>query len=369
MSISSLPRVTLCPGSAALPQANTTSVYAESGNSNHAANESAVLDGRLDDLPPKIRALIPDGAVPKAEVRIAYNWATDSSRLTERPYVLGENEIGGTIDLLIAADGNRVTVVDYKLFEDVGLPDENEQVMGYALAAARLFGADEVTVVLAYLGHDAQDPRMVVRVVDALDLDAFASKLRGVIASVRLQAERAVPDVRESRWCKHCPAAASCPAKVALIKRLANGGESNELELLMPLSAETAALAYERLGYARNLLRRIESAIYAYAAETPIPLSNGMVLGKTTKLGNEKLDGDAVHEVVKARHGQAIADAAVVRSATKVKLKEALRFVGVKSLAAEEKAVLDEVRAKGGAVRETKETIEEYRPQIAERAS
>jgi hypothetical protein len=68
-----------------------------------------------------------------------------------------------------------------------------------------------------------------------------------------------------------------------------------------------------------------------------------------------------VYDVIKAKHGQSIADAAVVRSATKKRLKEALSLAGGKGqVASMERAVIDEVRAKGGIENKLKEAIREY---------
>lgn len=364
LSISGLPRAAACPGAYALPQADTRSVYSDAGDARHAIGDDAVRTGKLEGLPPEVQALIPVGALAASEVRIAYNHVNDTARLLAP----GEErdpatEIGGHIDLLVV-DGPRLTVVDYKGFEDVGNPDENDQLMGYALAAARAYGVDEVTVVVAYVEEDDGALRLrrplVMRQVDGFDLITFAIRCRAIIGRVKEQQARAVPDVSEGPQCKYCSAAAACPAKWALIRRLVNGGEADALERMMPLSPEAAGIAYERLGHARNLLKRIEGAIYAIANEQPIPLPSGKWLGKVTTTGNEKLDGDVVYEIVRARHGQHIADTAVVRAATKTRLREALGFVvGKGQVAAAERAVLEEVRAKGGSARPTKEAIEE----------
>jgi hypothetical protein len=368
ISASSLPRLYACPGSAALPQARTTSQWADAGTERHAEKEVAVALGDYDELPEKVQALIPaDATSVRAEVAVAYDVATGKGRelgigIGRKYGDLSPTEVPGTIDLLILAPG-RAIIVDWKGWEDVGAPADNEQVLLYALAVGRAYSLDDVTVAIAYLGEGKE--RVPTATLDVLDLDAFAARLGVLRARVAEQQALVLsgqmPNVSEGRHCKHCDAAPSCPAKVSLIRRLVSGGEADHLETLTPLDDATAREAYERLGHAKNLLKRIERALYARAAETPIPLGKGRYFGMHKKLGNESLDGDVVYRVMRDMHGQAIADRAVTREATKKGIKEALSTVAPKGkLAAAEKGVLEEVRKRGGSVRPEKEAVEEY---------
>jgi hypothetical protein len=379
LSISALPRVAACPGSAALPQASTTSADAERGTDNHSAAERAIIEGQLDKLPAEVRELIPRGALVVAEAIVYYDWQTDTARVPadgahgKRAYTPGPTEIPGTIDLLVI-HGDRVTVLDYKMHSDVGNPDENEQLLGYALAAARVCKAADVTLVVAYIDADEDGTvkllrPLVARQLDELDLDAYAAKLRGIIAAVEAQRARRVPDVRENKHCRYCPAAVHCPAKTALIRRLVSGQERDELELAMPLTPETAAEAYKRLGHARALLKRIESAIYAFASQQDIPLGNGQVLGKRVKLGNEQIDGNIAWEVLREQYDDDVANAAVTREASKAGIERALKASGVKPLAPAMRSALAAIGERGGAKRELKETIDEHPAQLPEEAS
>lgn len=367
ITASALPRLAVCPGSAALPQAETTSELADAGTVRHSAVETAVIEGRLDDIPEAVRDLITPGSLASAEVAIAYNWRTGAARHlglgARRDYAVAADEIPGTIDLLIV-NGRRVVVVDYKGHEDIGAPDEHEQSMLYALAASRIYDADEVTLVIAYIGQGVESARIRRVTVDAIELISFATRVTKIMKAVAEQLEAVrghrLPDVRESRHCKYCSSVAACPAKTALIRRLVSGEESDELSLLLPLDDEAARFAYERLGQARQLLKRIESAIYARAAESPIPLGGGRWLGKHTKPGVERLDGDTTYDIVRDMHGQAIADLAVERKATKTGIRAALKEAGVKPLAKAEAAVIAAVRAAGGATKESTETVGEF---------
>lgn len=365
---SSLPRLFACPGSAALPSARTASKWADDGNDRHADQQDAIDAGDLGEMPEKVRALIPaDATSVRAEVAVAYDVATGGARELGvgigRSYgSLAPFEIPGTADLVAIAPG-RILIGDWKGFEGVDEAERNEQTLLYALAFARLYGADEVTVAIAYLGTGRVD----IAKLDTFDLDAYAGRLRLLHRDVAAQQKRVadghMPDVSESRQCRYCPAAHACPAKVALLRRLVSGAEADELELLVPLDVETARIAYERLKAAKVLLKRIEAALYAFAAEKPIPLGQRRFFGKHTALGNEKLDGDTVYTTVRAMYGQAAADNAVIRSATKKRLKETLAAVERppgQSVAAAEKAVLEAVRAAGGAKRETREEVGEF---------
>lgn len=382
LTISGLPRAAECPGFAALPHANTTSDDAEAGVDNHAAAETAVRTGDLDKLPPELRELITPGAILRPEHAVAYNIETDTARalnVTERSYAtasppLTDDEVPGTLDLLIIALAMRVTVVDYKRYEDVGSPDENAQILGYALAAARLTGATEVTVVVAYIeanefGVVRLMRPLVVRQVDAIDLDAFASKLRLIVAAVREQRSRKVPDVSESKQCRYCPALVHCPAKHRLLVRITSGQERDELEGMMPLTPATVAVAYERLKHAEHLLKRIRGAIFGFASEIDVPLGNGRVLGRRTKLGNTALDGDKVYEVVRELYGQEVADQAVTREATQSRLEVVLKAHNVKPLAPAMRELMTEVHKRGGSKREPKETTDEHALELPERAT
>jgi hypothetical protein len=368
ISASALPRLFACPGSAALPQARTVSQWADAGTERHLEKEVAVALGDYDDLPEKVHALIPADAISvRAEVAVAYNVLTGTGRelgtgLGRKYGQLEPGEIPGTIDLLILAPG-RAVIVDWKGWEDVAAPADNEQTLVYALAVARAHGLDEATVAIAYLGEGKE--RVPQATLDVLDLDSFASSLERLHGAIEGQFRRVqsgqMPDVSEGRQCKYCPAAHACPAKVALVRRLVTGGEADALEMMTPLDGDTAREAYIRLGHAKNLLKRIERALYAHAAETPISLGGGRFFGKRTRLGNESLDGDVVYSVLREAHGQKVADLAVTREATKKSLRAALATVTPKGgLASAEKQTLDEIRSRGGSRREEREVVEEF---------
>lgn len=369
ISASALPRILRCPGSVALPQARTVSEWSDAGTDRHAVVEDGLLRGDLSVLPERIREALlrhlPAGATLRPEVAVAYDVATGEARELGdgigRAYgTLGAFEIPGQLDLLVLAPGF-VLVADWKGFMETAGPAENEQTSLYALAAARLYKASQVIVLIGNLPTD----RVAVAELDVIDLDSFAVRLREVHPRVAAQKSRkpAEVDVSEGEHCRYCPAVHVCPAKVALIKRLVSGGEANELEMLIPLSEETASLAHERLAQAKNLLKRIERALYAFGKERPFRLANGNVFGPYLKVGNEKLDGDHVWNVMREMYGRDAADAAVERTATKTRLEAALKAHGVSSVAKAKEVVLVEVRKRGGAKRKEEPDVGEHEPE------
>lgn len=359
-----------CPAAFALPHNDVRTAEAEAGKERHSENEDRIEAG---DLPEVLQQLLPSGDW-RSEVKFAYDVSTGEGREigrgsdrnygSSRPF-----EICGTADA-VGRLGDKLVIVDWKSYDSVTAAEANPQLKLLALAAARAYGVTQAQVVIVHLLHGTDSADL-----DALDLDSFAEDVRDVL----LEVVRVQHDMRNGRpvafntgrQCRYCPAFDACPKQKELMALVSNDTLSLQVEQSIPISQddEAAADMYELWKRIGMLHKRIGAALYARAADLPIPLRNGKVFGKVATLGNEKLDGDIVYEVVKARHGQAIADTAVIRSATKTRLREALGFVNAKSLAAAERDVLEEVRAKGGSRRDRKEVIEEHVPQLQEKAS
>lgn len=372
LTASALPRAFRCPGSLVLPEARTASVWADAGTDRHAEQEGAIDAGDLSTMPEKVRAMIPaDATSIRAEVAVAYDVATGAGR--ELGVGIGRGyagagcapfEIPGTIDVLVLAPG-RALVIDWKGVEEVDDPDTNEQTTLYALAVARAHGLDEVTVVIAYLVTG----RVRVATLDVFELDALGERLRRLHVDAAALQRRldagTLPDVSEGKHCKYCPGAHVCPAKVALVHRMASGVELDQLALLRPLDADLARVAYDRVAAAKAMLKKIEAAIYAYASEHALDLGNGRYLGLHRKIGNEKLDGPTVYAVSRDLYGRDFADRAVVLHATKARIKEAAKAAkSIGAIAASaadvERKILTEVRARGGASSSDGEAVGEY---------
>jgi hypothetical protein len=373
-SASALPRLFACPGSAAVPQARVTSVWSDAGEERHGAREDAVKTGRLDDLPDAVRKLIKPGAVVSAEVAVAYDIATGKARQLGvgigRDYVVGPTEIPGTMDLLIVHDG-RVTIVDYKGWQGADDADQNEQTMFYALATSIIYDVGEVDIAIAQEGRDTCD----VATLDVLEFDALATRLKRLLGAIEEQQSRVLagrlPDVSQGDHCRYCPARASgsCPADNALLVRLVDGSEANALDMMKPLSDETASEAYRRWKQATSLLKSIGAALYARAKERPIPVGGGKVFTARASKGNRQLDGKKLHEIVARRYGQHIANAAVTLEATQTQLTEALRLAELKrneSVSSAKESVLDELEKAGGVSRKETEKFDVYPAALVE---
>ncbi|HEU4726483.1 MAG TPA: PD-(D/E)XK nuclease family protein, partial [Kofleriaceae bacterium] len=351
ISASAIPRLLACPGSGHLPHADYRTAYADAGHERHAEQESAADLGDHDGLDPRVQALLEPGDQLATECSFAYDASDDTARalghLARRDYQeLRPFEIPGTIDLLVVG-ARRILVVDYKGIEEVDPAAENAQTLTYALMVARATGRDEIVVAIIYLAAPwrAAD----VATITAFDLDGHAARLRSLVTSTDRM-------LWTGKHCKYCPAFLACPEQKQLGDDAGGGALAVRVESMIPFASDDdARMAYELRGKVRVFLQRLEAALFARAAERPIPLGNGKMFGRHTKLGNEQLDGDTTYEVVREMHGQAVADAAVIRSATKTRIKEALKRAGIK-VAPAEREVLAAVRARGGATR--KETTE-----------
>lgn len=364
-SASAVPRILACPTSATLPQHDYRSKYAEDGQDYHAEIEAAIDVGDESAIPDDILALIGPGDETITERAFAYDVATDTGRelagVKRRAYGdLRPFEVPGTPDLVIRGE-RRLVVVDHKGHEEVTEAERNEQIATYALMVARAYGYDEVEVVIRYRAEWRRPTRAVL---GSLELDAHAAKLRQMFIDVAAARKDPETYVRTGSHCRYCPAHLSCPRTKALQQQLGSGELEVVTEAAIPFANDDdAAQAWELLQRIKLLTTRISAALYARAAERPIPLPDGRMFGPVEKQGNAKLDGDVVYEVVKEKYGRDIADTAVTRSATQKRLKEALGFVGAKSVAAASKEVLAEVEKRGGLKRDAKTTVEVYEPQ------
>jgi hypothetical protein len=203
----------------------------------------------------------------------------------------------------------------------------------------------------------------VIRDLDCIDLDAYAERVRRIVGKVELAREQAIPDVQESKHCKYCDASAHCPVKTARIRQLA-AGDAAELAFDVPVTPRMVGLAWERLTPIKDLVKKLETDIKKFASHTDVPLSNGKVLRKVVRRGNEKLDGPTVRAVLLEKYGPEIAGSATRPTTAKKWIEDALRgAAGVTSVDAAKEAVIVEVRKRGGSSYETKDCFEEVDPE------
>jgi hypothetical protein len=384
---SQLDRVVRCPASAALPQvidANDEDRDArDRGTAVHRYLERVSLVGReaaLAETDEPWRGLCADIELGKLteqlalshEVAVAYNWRADTARLltpiAPRAYEIDPTcEVAMTLDVA-GASTNMVYVGDYKGGHAwLPEPEQSYQLGAGALAIARLYGATRARVEYIRIRDDGTTRKFYAD-LDVFALDAAAEKIATLLVEIppRRAAVAAgeVPDVTEGRWCRYCPARQHCPAKTALVRRVLH--DPQPIPYLQPLTPESALRAYRLLKPAKDALKQIEEALYAYAKYTPISLGRDedgseRFFGELRRPGNEELDGAVVHRVLVELYDGEVANKAVELSATKAAITNAIR----PALPAGEKIthhtdrVFARVRELGGAKRpETTTTVE-----------
>jgi hypothetical protein len=342
-----------CEGHLTLPHVDEPNEWSDAGNKAHAEDEDAINSG---DVPEDYTGRWP-GLTWRSEVSYAYDVATDTARFLgvgiKRAYGdLSPFEIPGTIDAEGRGPGILV-VIDKKSFEAVTPAKENPQVRFLALAAARAEPAQQIITAISHklTGLDVSE-------IDSdLDLDGIAydaRKLQLDVADVLDRARRELPVKFETgRWCRWCPAYHACP-KQAELKALATLPE-HEIALKAYLDEESAPEVYALYLKIKILKARIGQQLQNYVLSRPIPLGNGKMYGARNKVGNTKLDGEIVHAAISDLYSTELADKAVIRTATKKAIGEALK--GKRGAVPE---VLREIEKRGGVTRGTKIVFEEY---------
>lgn len=376
ITASALARVMACPSSECLVKVIRQSTHADAGTARHQYLENVSKFGAehaLDMLPAEYRdecSAINLEGLPvnlKSEVAFAYDWHTGNARLLDcdghRDYSsVSENEIPGTIDVVGVSDDS-IYVGDFKGFLDVEAKD-NAQLLIAALALSKVYDKDTATIEIINIKGSYNKKNS--ETVDVFDLLKFETSLKKTMQAVLdVKSGDLKPEFYEGEHCKYCPGFDSCPAKTKMLRRMTDGSLGNELEILNPLSPADATHAYRTYKAMEELTKRARKIIYAYAADRPIDLGGGVVFGAREKLGNEKLDGDCVYHVVREQLGQEAADIAVKRTATKTGIAEAIKaskIEGTQKAATDR--ILDEVRERGGAHRDTTKTIDEHRAEL-----
>ena len=378
-SASYLPRVVPCPASHALPQEpEEKGAAAHRGTAIHAylaAVSKVGRDAALEQVPAEYLEeceAIPVERLPTnlaAEVTFALDLGAGTARELGRD--LGRDysgalshELVGTADLVGIAD-DCVTVLDYKSGWSRQPPaGEHWQLLALAVAGARAYGVSNARVGIITL-HDGRSHYDMAD-LDALDLDAALDGLRamaGRIDSARADvAAGRQPQTHPGAWCRYCPAWKSCPSQTALLRQVVAAPEAVERDVLALLTPETARLAYERIKQVSDVVRRVEQAVYAWAARTPIDLGDGTVLGPT-QTQRESIDAEKALRVLEARLGPHI-NIAVERSTSKAAIKRAITALAKESggkVAPLEREILEALRSAGAVEMKTTETIKEHK--------
>lgn len=354
-----------CEGAFALPQREENHAGQAEGNERHKEWEDAINAGN----PPVVLVEHWPGYTWRAEVAFAFDVSTGEGWEIGAGIGRGYGDLGpfcvaGTADAVGRGPNGELVIPDRKSFDpNVSRAAVNGQLATLALAASRAYDVDEVEVAIF---HEARRPDITTH--DLISLRSFHVGLRELLekaAAARAKVRDGLElTLTPGSHCRYCSAFHDCSAQQSLALDVRSGEADMRVATMSIESDEDAARAYEFWKRLKMLSARLSTVLHARGAQQAFPVGDGKFFGKYTSLGNEELDGDKVYEVVKEMHGQGVADTAVIRSATKTRLKEALAFAKVKSMAAAEKAVLEEVRKRGGAKREEKESIKEFVPQL-----
>jgi len=372
-------RVAACPASEALPHVHGSSEPAERGQAIHAflatagSDRAAALAACPEDWRPICEAIdlskLPTHLL--TEAAFAYDPIAGTARYLgsnlERDYAAAgvlEHEMAGTADVVgVDPVAHRGYVGDY--FTGFSEMRKDAQLEFLALCLFVAQDLDEVVTEAIQIGPDGK-PWVERRVYDVLELARVAAELRRLPALVQRArtelAERGVADVHEGAWCRYCPAFAACPAKGRLAVQLARGQlvePGRDAERFTP---ELAGMAWARLKAAKQVLAQVERGVRAALDEHgELPLPGGRRLVKVVASGNESLDGAIAFQVLAEQHGLDVARSAVTMEVTKAGIRNALRPVAQKhgELGRANDAALEAIRARGGASRGTKTSLEE----------
>jgi RecB family exonuclease len=250
---------------------------------------------------------------------------------------LAEHEVAGTADLVgLADEGKTVIILDVKTgWAPLGPPAESLQLLFYAVAAARAYGAEKAVVGFVRLTDGY--PVYQYATVDGLDLELAAERLKRVLFDARMAevdygATNQVTPVAGDH-CTYCPAFSRCPAKVTLARELAVQSLSLDPTQLTPvLDVTTAAAVIERLWAVQELLKRVESVVDEFARAHPVTLSDGRVYG-AIETSKESFDAALGGKALAQKFGVSVAAECVEVSSTltKAAIKRALAKVAEKT--------------------------------------
>lgn len=356
-----------CEGAFAFAQLDDKNQYQAAGNERHKEWEDQIRAGEV----PSILADRWPGYTWRAEVAFAIDLSTgkgwEIGESISRGYGdLGVFVVAGTADAVGRGPQGQLVIPDRKSYDpNVSRAAVNGQLNTLALAATRAYGVETVEVAIC---HEAR--ALDVAELDFIQLAQFETDLklvleRSTMARAKVR-EGIALDLKPGTHCRWCAAFSACPTQSTLAVDIRSGDADMRIAEMSLDDDETAARAYQFLQRVKMLSARLSSMVYARASQSPIPLGDGRWFGKHTTLGSTKLDADIAYAVVREKHGQGAADAAVTRKASQVSIERALEIVGDKGkVAALKREVMAEIKARGGAKREETETVEEFQHQLA----
>lgn len=288
----------------------------------------------------------------RSEYAVAWDPATDTARELQvdghRKYDTRPGEIPGTMDAVVRRrDDGSATILDWKIGDDwqgyTPAASENRQLALYALAIARMWRLDEVTVAVVKITS-----RGVIvdrHTLDVIALDAIAAQLAAQLASVPTS------EPATGEHCGRCPAAVHCPAAQAETQALV------ERTAVVPMvidTPEAAGALRERLAAVKAACEQADAALRAWGeGGGEIVTSDGKRLVLTPQTRREiTLDGQAGAEAegILAEYGVGHAIVQPPPRATWSGIERALKEQGLK--VAPTKREIESRLAAAGAIRE-----------------
>jgi hypothetical protein len=309
---------------------------------------------RADDLPTELAH----------EVAFAFDLITGRARELGRSigrdyfsHGLLESEIPLTVDV-VGVSSDSVFVADYKTGRSKTTEAKNNMQVGLAaVCAAQVYGRSSAVVEVikpSMSGGRAYRDRATL---DVFALDEITARMRG-FSERRAAAMVDVPNVTVGDHCRYCPSYSHCPAWTSLAVRVGTGAELDDLRTIS-LTEENAGQALARAKVVKKFCERIISAVYGMAAQDPIEIFPGVMLGEKTKQGNEVLDGTIAHSVISDLFDSDMANESAKFSVTKASIERAARERGL-SVAPTLTAIVEEIRIRGGSDRPDTTKIREY---------
>lgn len=325
-----------CTASMVQPKVRLPNRYSGGGDALHKFLDAAAKHGKeaaLAEAPEDEREFfggIDLDALPagmESEVGLAYHVEMgEVRRIPARSDAGGYPDMGqgwllGSMDRVgvrIVQDHRVAVVADFKRYVFRRAASESGQLAVYALAAARLVGADYAEVL--FLRPVASGWVTDRAQLDAMALDDFADRLRELWRSEQearaLYLERGPVGLLEAglvipgAQCEFCDCRLACPATTAMLRAASAGdiaglasvaaglSEENAIEafkaLALPrfeaLELADVGVAYERLRVLSAFVEGAKKACDEIAARAPVPLSGGKVRVQGTTTRWEKSD-------------------------------------------------------------------------------
>jgi Protein of unknown function (DUF2800) len=286
VTASAMQRAVACPLSYHLPQIRETTALAEAGTSRHAEVETALRAYRngdaeaLEHYDPRLAAVVHQNVVHRDLVHsIERALIVDVEAMTVRDLgesqnrnygELGPYEIPVTVDCVLTDHAGRPTVIDWKSRQRVASPHHNWQIKVQVLAVWLLFDKPRsMTGAVVYLDNWHGDwAHFLAESIEEIAVDAAAA-----LARVRRATAESTP--HKGEWCDYCPAAASCPANLAIVR--AALPDDAMLARIDALSDSDAGELVPKIKLLQSTIERAREVLESRAKRTGLPLPNGKV--------------------------------------------------------------------------------------------